>query len=86
MFKKTDIPVLGVIENMSFILDKNNNPSYPFGKNGAKELCEKQNIKLLDQIKIDESFNDCVEKGLVFENLSNDIKIQFETIAKEILS
>ena len=51
-----------------------------------KELCEKQNIKLLEQIKIDESFNDCTEKGLVFENLSNDIKIQFETIAKEILS
>jgi len=86
MFKKTDIPVLGVIENMSFILDKNNNPSYPFGKNGAKELCEKQKIKLLDKIKIDESFNHCVEKGLVFENLSDDIKIQFETIAKEILS
>ena len=42
--------------------------------------------KLLDKIKIDESFNDCVEKGLVFENLSDDIKIQFETIAKEVLS
>ena len=52
----------------------------------AKELCEKQKIKLLDKIKIDESFNHCVEKGLVFENLSDDIKIQFKTIAKEILS
>ena len=41
---------------------------------------------LLDEIKIDESFNHCVEKGLVFENLSDDIKIQFETITKEILS
>ena len=86
MFKKTNIPVLGIIENMSFILDKNNNPSYPFGKNGAEELCEKQNIKLLDKIKIDESFNDCVERGLVFENLSKDIKIQFETIARKILN
>ena len=51
-----------------------------------KNYVKKQKIKLLDKIKIDESFNDCAEKGLVFENLSNDIKIQFETIAKEILS
>ena len=49
MFKKTDIPVLGVIENMSFILDKDNNPSYPFGKNGAKELCEKTKNKIIRQ-------------------------------------
>ena len=86
MFKKTNIPVLGIIENMSYILDKNNNPSFPFGKNGAEELSKKQNIKLLDKIKIDETFNHCVEKGIVFENLSDEIKKQFEIISKEILN
>ena len=86
MFKKTNIPVLGIIENMAYILDKNNNPSFPFGKNGAEELSKKQNVKLLDKIKIDETFNHCVEKGVVFENLSDEIKKQFEIISKEILN
>ena len=86
MFKKTNIPVLGIIENMSYILDKDNRSSFPFGKNGAEELSKKQNIKLLDKIKIDETFNHCVEKGIVFENLSDEIKKQFQRISKEILN
>ena len=86
MFKKTNIPVLGIIENMSYLLDKDNKPSFPFGKNGAEELSKKQNVKLLDKIKIDETFNQCVEKGIVFENLSDEIKRQFEIISKEILN
>ena len=85
MFKKTNIPVLGVIENMSFISDLNNNKSYPFGKNGAEELCKSQNVELLDKIRIDESFNICTDNGIVYEHLAEDIKIQFDKISKKII-
>ena len=85
MFRKTNIPVLGVIENMSFISDQNNNKSYPFGKNGSDQLCKDQKVDLLDKIRIDETFNLCTNNGVVYESLAEDIKIQFSKISKKII-
>ena len=86
MFKKTNIPVLGVIENMSFISDQNNNKLYPFGENGADQLCKDQKINLLDKIRIDETFNLCTNNGVVYESLAEDIKMQFSKISEKIIS
>ena len=85
MFKKTNIPVLGVIENMSFISDQNNNKLYPFGENGADQLCKDQKVDLLDKIRIDETFNICTNNGVVYESLAEDIKIQFSKISEKII-
>ena len=86
MFKKTNIPILGIIENMSFIEDKDGNKMFPFGKDGSDNLSKKQGIRLLEKIKIDNRFNKSVEKGIVFEELSDDIKEKFLNIGKEILN
>ena len=86
MFRKTNIPILGIIENMSFISDKNNNKSFPFGKGGADQLCKNQNVDLIAKIRIDESFNSSADNGVVFENLAEDIKIQFNKISEKIFS
>ena len=86
MFKKTNIPILGIIENMSFIEDKDGNKMFPFGKDGSDNLSKKQGICLLEKIKIDNCFNKSVEKGIVFEELSEDIKEKFLNIGKEILN
>ena len=51
MFKKTNIPILGIIENMSFIEDKDGNKMFPFGKDGSDNLSKKQGILLLEKIK-----------------------------------
>ena len=85
MFKKTNIPVLGVIENMSFISDQNNNKSYPFGENGAEQLCKDQKVDLLDKFRIDETFNLCTNNGVVYESLAEDIKMQFSKISEKII-
>ena len=86
MFKKTNIPILGMIENMSFIEDKDGNKMFPFGKDGSDNLSKKQGVRLLEKIKIDNCFNKSVEKGIVFEELSDDIKEKFFNIGKEILN
>ena len=85
MFRKTNIPVIGVIENMSYISNIDDKKYYPFGKDGAEKLCNDQNVKLLDKIRIDESFNVSVDDGIVFENLEDDLKNQFINISKEII-
>lgn len=86
MFRKTNIPILGIIENMSFIIDQNNQKSFPFGKDGADEICKKQNIELLEKIRIDETFNQCSERGVIYEHLSDDIKNQFKKISEKIIN
>lgn len=86
MFRKTNIPVLGVIENMSYISHENNNKSYPFGKDGADELCKKQKVDLIDKIRIDHTFNYSTDNGVVYENLAEDIKIQFNKISEKIIN
>ena len=86
MFRKTNIPVLGVIEDMSYILDENNNKLYPFGKDGADELCKKQKVDLIDKIRIDHSFNCSTDNGIVYEKLAEDIKIQFKKISEKIIN
>lgn len=86
MFKKTNIPVLGIIENMSYFLDKNNEKNFPFGKDGVEKLSEEQNIEIIEKIAIDESFDQCSEKGIVFEDLSIDIKEKFIKISEKIFN
>ena len=86
MFKKTNIPVLGIIENMSYFLDKNNEKNFPFGKDGVEKLSEVQNIEIIEKIAIDESFNQCSEKGIVFEDLSKDTKEKFIRISEKIFN
>ena len=57
MFKKEQIkvPILGLIENMSYFLagkEEINNPHYIFGKDGGKLLAEKASIPFLGQIPL----------------------------------
>ncbi|MDN5247365.1 MAG: Mrp/NBP35 family ATP-binding protein [Candidatus Cardinium sp.] len=53
MFKKEQIkvPILGLIENMSYFLDQGH-PHYIFGKDGGKLLAEKTSIPFLGQIPL----------------------------------
>ena len=57
MFKKTKVPVIGVIENMSYLIDGNNNKKFIFSKGGGDTIAKSQNIELLGQIPIHESIS-----------------------------
>jgi ATP-binding protein involved in chromosome partitioning len=52
--KNINVPVLGIIENMSWFTPEElpDNKYYIFGKDGCKNLAEKENIPLLGQIPI----------------------------------
>ncbi|MDY6800022.1 MAG: Mrp/NBP35 family ATP-binding protein [Bacteroidota bacterium] len=52
--KHINVPVLGLVENMSWFTPEElpDNKYYIFGKDGCKNLAEKQNIPLLGQIPI----------------------------------
>lgn len=50
-FEKLKIPILGIIQNMSY-LEINGEKKYLFGKDGAKDLAVKRGIKLLADVPI----------------------------------
>src|SRR5574338_197590 len=53
MFQKLNIPIMGVIENMSYFICPNcTTKHYIFGKGGAKKICEKFGLSFLGEIPL----------------------------------
>lgn len=63
MFMAMKVPVLGVVENMSFY-DFEGNKKYPFGKEGGEAFCKEHELTLLGQIPIDEVVASCGDRGI----------------------
>ena len=52
MFEGLDIPVLGVIENMSYFIGDDGKEYDIFGRGGAKEMADRMNLPLLGTVPI----------------------------------
>jgi len=64
MFEKVGIPILGVVENMSFhICPKCGHESHIFGAGGAKRMCTDYGTELLGQLPLDESIREHADSG-----------------------
>lgn len=97
MCEKVKIPVLGMIENMSYFKDPSSgNKSYIFGKDGAKLLAAEMGIELLGQLPLEEKVRIGGDKGRPAainidkdgdrESASSSIAGQFDGIAQRIWS
>ena len=80
MFKKVNVPILGIIQNMSFF-EIEGKRNYIFGKNGVSLEAEKQNIKFLGDIPI---FPQISESGDIGKPLTTDRKSEVFRIFSEI--
>ena len=85
-FVKLKIPVLGLIQNMSY-LEIAGEKKYLFGKDGAKRLAEKTGIKFLGEVPILQEISDSTEERscFVLENKGSEVALLFKKIAAEIL-
>ena len=64
MFEKVGIPILGVVENMSFhVCPKCGHESHIFGSGGAARMCKDYNTELLGQLPLDESIQQQADSG-----------------------
>jgi ATP-binding protein involved in chromosome partitioning len=53
MFKKTDVPILGIVENMSVHVCSNcGHAEHIFGQDGAREEAEKLGVKFLGAVPL----------------------------------
>jgi len=92
MIKKLDVPILGLVENMSWFEPNDTEKKYHiFGKNGGKELAKDYDLDLFGQIPLVESeedvllydipklnslFNDLAEKTMKSIAILNKTRVE----------
>ncbi|QDP01097.1 iron-sulfur cluster carrier protein ApbC [Thalassotalea sp. PS06] len=89
MFDKVQVPVLGVIENMSYHLCPNcGHESHIFGEGGAQHLASEQDIDLLGQIPLNLDIRQGADSGNspILSNIDSDISQIYRRIATNIVS
>jgi len=87
MFKKVNVPILGLVENMSyFICDNCNEKHFIFSNDGAKQEAEKFQIPFLGSLPIDKELRIQSDEGrpAPIDKPEGNIAKQYLEIAKSI--
>lgn len=80
MAKKIQIPVIGIVENYSYFIAPDTKKKYNiFGESKTKNILEKNNVDLLDEIPLDQNIAKKMDLGKVEEIEQNYLD---NTIAK----
>lgn len=89
MFNKVNIPIIGLVQNMSYFLCPNcNHESHVFGTDGALKEAKKQNLRLLGSIPLNEEICLQSDKGkpVVVSHVDEDpLTKPYFDIAQEVL-
>lgn len=84
---KIDVPVIGLVENMSWFTPAElpENKYYIFGKDGGKNLAEKMNVPLLGQIPLVQSIREGSDNGEPVALTDSITGIAFMNLASEVM-
>ncbi|MBP7951174.1 MAG: Mrp/NBP35 family ATP-binding protein [Verrucomicrobiales bacterium] len=88
MFAKVNVPVLGVVENMSYFLCPSDGVRYDiFGKGGGAKEAARLNVPLLAEIPIDITTREAGDRGMPVALLpphKNAVSEAFQKLAAEV--
>jgi ATP-binding protein involved in chromosome partitioning len=86
MFRKLEVPVLGVAENMSHAVCACGRRSHPFGRGGGEALAASAGIPLLASVPFQESVPEGGDSGrpVVSEHPASDAAAAFASLAREV--
>ncbi len=87
MFEKVNIPILGIIENMSsYICSNCGHQENVFGANGGLTLAQESNTKLLAQLPLSLKLRESMDLGkpIVVEDPTSNLSNQYIKIAHQI--
>jgi ATP-binding protein involved in chromosome partitioning len=87
MFKRTNVKILGIIENMSSFTSGDGVEHFIFGKNGGKKIANIFNVELLGQIPINIDLRKKSDEGIPLTETCQILEIStiFNKITKKIL-
>jgi len=87
MFEKVNVPVLGLIENMSYFISPSDGKRYDiFGSGGGEREAKRLRVPLLGQIPIDIATREAGDRGMpiVAEDRQSPVTAEFDKIARRI--
>jgi ATP-binding protein involved in chromosome partitioning len=85
MFEKVNVPVLGLIENMSYFASPSDGKRYNiFGSGGGEREAKRLRVPLLGQIPIDIATRESGDRGIpiVGEDQKSPVATEFKKIAE----
>jgi len=86
MFEKVRIPVMGIVENMSWFTGDDAKRYYLFGQDGGKVLAKKFNTELLAQLPIMPEVREGGDDGvpIVIRNPKSEVAIGFREFSRKV--
>src|SRR5437660_869351 len=87
MFEKVNVPVLGLVENMSYFVSPSDNKRYDiFGTGGGEREAKRLRVELLGQIPIDIATREGGDRGIpiVSEDPQSPVTAEFKRIAESV--
>jgi ATP-binding protein involved in chromosome partitioning len=89
MFEKVNVPVIGLIENMSYFVSPSDQRRYEiFGSGGGEREAKRLRVPLLGQIPIDIATREAGDRGMPIaaEEPNSVVGAEFNRIARELLA
>src|SRR6267142_3932438 len=89
MFEKVNVPVIGLIENMSYFVSPSDQRRYEiFGSGGGEREAKRLRVTLLGQIPIDIATREAGDRGMPIaaEDPNSVVGAEFNRIARELLA
>ncbi|MGA3172758.1 MAG: Mrp/NBP35 family ATP-binding protein [Chthoniobacteraceae bacterium] len=87
MFARVNVPVLGLIENMSYFVCPKDNTRYDiFGRGGGEKEARRLGVPLLGQVPIDIPTRECGDRGkpIAISDKKNPASLVFAQIARTL--
>ncbi|MFN2540616.1 MAG: Mrp/NBP35 family ATP-binding protein [Chthoniobacterales bacterium] len=87
MFEKVNVPVLGLVENMSYFVSPSDGKRYDiFGSGGGEREAKRLRVPLLGQIPIDIATRESGDRGIpiVAEDRQSPVTAAFVDVARQI--
>jgi ATP-binding protein involved in chromosome partitioning len=87
MFEKVNVPVLGLIENMSYFISPSDQKRYDiFGSGGGEREAKRLRVPLLGQIPIDIATREASDRGepIVSQDRQSPVAKEFTRVAERI--
>ena len=84
MSKKMNIKILGLIENMSYLVcDKCNHKINLFGESKIDDIAKKLETIIIDKVPVDVKLTEYINNGNIEDYKINDIFNDFEKLKEE---